>query len=881
MHASSGSHDPNSFAGRALSSYARQIIRRPLAILLTLVLLAGLATWATTKLSINSNQLDLIDQNLTEVKDVKRLIDMIGGAGFIILAVRSEDGPKLRGVADDLAARIMEDHPEDRVQPNKKNIRYVTYKVPIEFIQKNMPLFIKTEDLVEAKKRINVFIRDQAMRADPFFIDIEQKPPVKLEMQDIIDKYSHVGKKSIKEDYYVSDDGKMITLLLKPTWDNNDLGRTKTYLTKLNALIEKYKKDNPRGVTITESYEREVHGPGNITYGLTGGYKTSVDDSYAIQDSLEPVSIIAFLAISLITILFFRKLVPTLIVVSGMVIGTIYSMGVAYLVFRQLNMITSILGGILMGFGVDYGIQFIYRTRIELGMGKRYDRAIHDALVNAGRPAFIAAVVTSGSFLMLVTSKFKGFSEFGVLAGLGTMIIGFTLFCWSPALLSLLGRINPTWPAKLIGVTVPPKSMNEGGEIRIPKPRLLLGSAVAVTLILCACAIPWVPFKAVNENAPTLWERIRSGVRFNYNTRALLPEDQTSVKLQDEINDRFQISSDTVAVYTKDLDDAKAVFDELNAHMGEHDKYSTVEQVVSIWSFVPPPETAIPNAKVLEEWEHELSDINVDLLPENVKKQAAFFKEVLAVRPFGVDTVMKIYGDMFKSLPEAKPENQGYLTFIYPKIDLRDGKKMIEFSEQVKLIKTANGKEFRGAGQPLLFSNLAQTVLHDGKWSVVLTAIWILLMHFLDFRSVKLALASVIPLGVGLVMMLGMLSISNHQLNFMNIIILPILLGFGVSHGLYLLHRFLEGTSPVVALKSVGAAVASSTLTAIAGFGSLFWASHNGLKSMGFVACLGLTTTLIVSFTVLAAVLQLIHDQRTKAEAADAAKPRDDDGQAA
>ena len=52
-----------------------------------------------------------------------------------------------------------------------------------------------------------------------------------------------------------------------------------------------------------------------------------------------------------------------------------------------------------------------------------------------------------------------------------------------------------------------------------------------------------------------------------------------------------------------------------------------------------------------------------------------------------------------------------------------------------------------------------------------------------------------------------------------------------------MLHRFLEGTSPVVALRSVGAAVASSTLTAIAGFASLFAASHNGLKSMGLVAC--------------------------------------------
>ena len=45
-------------------------------------------------------------------------------------------------------------------------------------------------------------------------------------------------------------------------------------------------------------------------------------------------------------------------------------------------------------------------------------------------------------------------------------------------------------------------------------------------------------------------------------------------------------------------------------------------------------------------------------------------------------------------------------------------------------------------------------------------------------------------------------------------------------------------------------------------------AAHLGLKTMGVLACLGLITTLLVSFTVLAAVLQLLHDKRVKDAAA-------------
>jgi predicted RND superfamily exporter protein len=71
-------------------------------------------------------------------------------------------------------------------------------------------------------------------------------------------------------------------------------------------------------------------------------------------------------------------------------------------------------------------------------------------------------------------------------------------------------------------------------------------------------------------------------------------------------------------------------------------------------------------------------------------------------------------------------------------------------------------------------------------------------------------------------------------------------------------------------LRSVGAAVASSTLTTVAGFGSLLAAQHYGLQSIGLVAMIGLSTTLLVSFTVLAAVLQVIYDAQRRESAAPA-----------
>lgn len=861
MSGNPSSHPPP----RLALAYAEMLVRRPGTVMIVLLLLLGISVWGTSKLTINSNQLDLISQDLQEVKDVKRVIDMVGGSGFFMLTFRGDDEATLKKVADDVAAMVGKD---------KQNARSITYKIPVEFVQNNMVLFVKTEDLAEGKRRIMAFLKDQLRRANPFYIEIKKTEPVKLDLQDLVDKYSSVGNKSIADDYYISQDRKLLLLLIKPMWDTNQIGKTKEYVDKLRVDLEQYSKSNAAGVQLVEDYYK-MGDKKTVAYGFTGSYKTAVDDSYAIEDSLQPVTIIALVAIFAITIAFFRKWAPTLIVVSGTVVGTLYTLGFTYATVGQLNMITSILGGILMGFGIDYGIHFVFRTRLELGAGKPYDVAIRDAVINAGRPALVSAVVVAGSFYVLMVSEFEGFSQFGFLAGTGTLMLGFTLFSWCPALLAIAGRRNPELPQKLIGVMKPPPTTNASGkELRIPRPGLVLAVGCVIVAVVCGAAIPWKSGEPPADAG--FFARLPYGVRFNYNTRALMPANQPSVVLQDEINARFKIASDPLAVYTRDLAETEALYKELTS---DPKKRPAISQVMSLFTFVPPEGIAQANAKILEEWQEELKEIDVKALPPETQEKAALFFKMLEARPFDVHQVPEIYASQFRHLPTTSPENHGYLTFIYPSVDLWDGKQMLQFADQTSSIKgmvtpgkfTEGGptgapveKEFRAAGATQLYASLARMVLKDAKLTVILTALWILVMHFADFRNAKLALASVIPLTVGLAMMMGFMALFDLRLNFMNIIILPILLGFGVSHGLYLLHRFLEGTSPLVALRSVGAAVVSSTLTAVAGFAALLVASHNGLRSMGIVACIGLITTLLVSFTVLAAVMQLMHDKRQK-----------------
>ncbi len=819
---------------RVVEAWTRLLLRRPGAVVLALLALAIASGVLAQRLTLNTNQLDLISQDLRQVKDVKRVVDMVGGAGHLIMALRGSDAAKLKGAADDVAAMLLAD---------KEHVRAVTYKVDTEFLRQNAALFMETADLEEVRKRVDLKLKDALKRASPFYVEIRPTPPYELKLDDIIEKYKRVGKKSIADDYYISDDQQMVLVLIKPMWDSNQLAETGELVASIRQRMSDYSKSNAHGVKLVEEYSDLPDADASvIEYGFTGSYQTNWDDSFQIQNSLAPVSIISFLGVLLSLVLFYGRHVSSiLLIVSGLGLGILLTFGFTWLAVGQLNMITAILAGILMGIGIDFGIHFTFRLRLELGLGHDLPTAVTQTIRASGPASLASAAGTGAAFLSLLFSEFRGFSQFGLLAGVGVFLIGAVMYLWVPALLLLLERAKPGLPARLIGRRAPAAEATGGPPARLKAPWAMLALSAAGALAVIAFA---------------------PQVKFEYNTRALMVEEQPSVRLQDEVARRFQISADPVAVYTKTIEEAKKVYDLF--HPLDREKFSTVDQVVSMYSFVPPADRQARNAEVLKAWRTDLDQIDRKALPEDIEKKFDEGLKYVSVEPYGLDHVPGFLRAMFTHLPSTRPENHGFLTFLYPVVDLWDGKQMLKFADEVETIHTPDGAEYHAAGLPILFAKLARIVLFDGKLTVALTGVLLVLILLLDFRSVRSTLAALVPLSVGMGVMLGIMALFDHQLNFMNVVCFPIVLGYGISHGVYLMHRFNEGVSPMEALRSVGAAVACSTLTTLAGWAALLWAAHRGLKSMGVIACIGMSATLVVSFTVMLALLQILHDRRMR-----------------
>ena len=115
--------------------------------------------------------------------------------------------------------------------------------------------------------------------------------------------------------------------------------------------------------------------------------------------------------------------------------------------------------------------------------------------------------------------------------------------------------------------------------------------------------------------------------------------------------------------------------------------------------------------------------------------------------------------------------------------------------------------------------------------------LWIVLRRLSD------VLVTLIPLLVAAVVTLEICALANFELNYANIIALPVLLGVGVAFKIYYVTAWRRGESNF--LQSVlTRAVFNSTLLTATAFGSLWLSNQPGISSMGKLLALSLACTL-------------------------------------
>jgi len=164
----------------------------------------------------------------------------------------------------------------------------------------------------------------------------------------------------------------------------------------------------------------------------------------------------------------------------------------------------------------------------------------------------------------------------------------------------------------------------------------------------------------------------------------------------------------------------------------------------------------------------------------------------------------------------------------------------------------------------VIFADLAEIVLRDGKRFILFAVVIIFSIILIAFRSLKIVAFAMMPLIAGMICMIGLMSIFGWHINYMNIVIFPVVFGYGISGGVHLVHRYIESSSVMTAVKKTGVAITASSITTLIGWGALLISNHRGLASMGILACFGITASLFAALVIMPSLLQVVIDMREK-----------------
>jgi predicted RND superfamily exporter protein len=145
----------------------------------------------------------------------------------------------------------------------------------------------------------------------------------------------------------------------------------------------------------------------------------ALDDEEALTsawDSGKAAAITLLLILALFLFSYRAALRPAL-TFAALIMGVLWSLGFALVSVGHFNILSVAVIPMVLGIGIDFGIQILGRYEEELGRDRSVEQAISTALEHTGVAIITGASTTAAAFFTLCFNNFVGLAELGVIAG--------------------------------------------------------------------------------------------------------------------------------------------------------------------------------------------------------------------------------------------------------------------------------------------------------------------------------------------------------------------------------------------------------------------------------------------------------------------------------
>jgi predicted RND superfamily exporter protein len=580
-----------------------------------------------------------------------------------------------------------------------------------------------------------------------------------------------------------------------------------------------------------ERAEAAAARPG-VTTELAGGHAIARATEQMLRHDLEMSGTLSAFLASIAFVVTFRRARALVAVLPPLVLGTLWTTGIAALLPSGLDGVAIGFAAVVVGVGVDTGVH-VYAALLD---ARRRGLAPHEAAVAAReatwRPTLTAAAVAAVAFASLGLGGLRAMRELGILCGVGELLTAIAILLVTPEIGSWLERGAPpaersrAWVRALAGVTS-------------TRPR----AAAALAL----CALPVVAVAAIG------WPRPADALV------AIRPRGLAPLAAEEHVRSLFGGGpGGQWVVLTTDPSEAaaRARADRVADALEPLARDGSIVGFDAVTTLAPSP--AEQRERLAERDALDLPSRRATL--EQALRDAGFDPQACAaaLAAFAApsnETVTQPGDTLAWTLSRHVAQDSGGVlvaTYVRPR-----GDPAADARARAAILEADPGSAITGfyAIDRALRDALSRDLVLVGAVALVVVAV-AMRLALRSARAAAIALATLAcEIGaIGVAMRL--LAVRWHVYDAL---VLPVLFGVTIDESMFLLHAARErGGDRDGALAAQAPLVAATALTTAAGFAALVACRFDGLRDLGAVGALGVLAGLVAALVVVPASLRLL-----------------------
>jgi len=607
---------------------------------------------------------------------------------------------------------------------------------------------------------------------------------------------------------------------------------------------------------------------------LTGNPILNYDEIIGLLWNIGSGALFSFAFVVFVLRRAFHSFRMVLAAVATLLVGLIWTGAFAAATVGNLNVVSLSFAILFIGLGVDFAIHLGMHYAAARRDGADDAAAMDQALDEVGSSLLICTVTTATGFYVFIPTYYLGVAELGLIAGSGMFIVFFFTTTFFPALLaSWLYCDPPSVPAHAFKLEKSAFNLVESRPALVRWLALALGIGAVATL-------PYATFDANNvllrdpasESVSTFDELLAGedeaspwfanvlaadfpAARELADRLAELDVVSKVVTLEDfvpkEQTEKREILMDLAFL----LEPTGASIREAPSSDAEREALGNLAALLRVRAVDVGPELAMSMSRLEQEVDSFLAEPDPNnarletldaVLLDPMPRQIARLRRALEPDEVSLESLPReIVRRMIASDGRVRVQ-------AYPANDLRQRNALSRFVHAVTAIEPS------ATGMAVNLVGFGDATVASFQQALVSAIVLITIFVLVLWRRLREAALVMAPLMLGASLTVAGMVVLGISFNFVNVIVIPLLLGIGVDSGIHLVHRatmLAPGDGNMVE-STTARAVLFSALTTIVSFGTLALSSHRGMASLGIVLVVGLSWVVVCNLVVLPALLE-------------------------